>query len=68
MQLKNNVEPSLKENKLVFNEGATLSRDKDIISDVKEPFSKEGGITLLEGNLGRSIINRIPFEASLKNH
>ena len=50
------VEPELKENTLVFKEGATVSRDKNIISSVKEPFSKEGGITLLEGNLGRSII------------
>jgi phosphogluconate dehydratase len=50
------VEPELIENKLVFNKGATISRDKDIISSVKEPFSKEGGITLLEGNIGRSII------------
>ena len=50
------VEPELQENTLVFKEGATVSRDKNIISSVKEPFSKEGGITLLEGNLGRSII------------
>ena len=50
------VEPSLKDNVLTFNKGATVSRDKDIISSVAAPFSKEGGITLLEGNLGRSII------------
>ena len=50
------VEPSIEDKKLVFNAGATLSRDKDIISSVKEPFSNEGGITLLEGNIGRCII------------
>jgi len=50
------VEPSLNDNKLVFNKGATVSRDKDIISSVDAPFSSEGGITLLEGNIGRSII------------
>lgn len=50
------VEPSLNDNKLVFSKGATVSRDKDIISSVDAPFSSEGGITLLEGNIGRSII------------
>ncbi len=50
------VEPTLKDNNLVFNKGATVSRDINIISSVDAPFSKEGGITLLEGNIGRSII------------
>ncbi len=50
------VEPTLKDNNLVFNNGATVSRDINIISSVDAPFSKEGGITLLEGNIGRSII------------
>ena len=50
------VEPSLTDNKLVFNKGAIVSRDKDIVSSVEAPFSKEGGITLLKGNIGRSII------------
>ncbi|APW65659.1 phosphogluconate dehydratase [Poseidonibacter parvus] len=50
------VEPTLKENKLVFNKGAIISRDKDIVSSVEAPFSNEGGITLLKGNIGRSII------------
>ncbi|WP_122893048.1 phosphogluconate dehydratase [Arcobacter peruensis] len=50
------VEPSLIDNKLKFNKGAIISRDKDIVSSVEAPFSKEGGITLLKGNIGRSII------------
>jgi len=50
------VEPALKDNTLVFDKGAIESRDTNIISCVKEPFSKEGGITLLKGNIGRSII------------
>lgn len=50
------VEPALKDNSLVFNEGATVSRDKNVVSSVETPFSKEGGMTLLEGNIGRSII------------
>jgi phosphogluconate dehydratase len=50
------VEPSLKDNSLVFNEGAIVSRDKEIISSTQNSFAKEGGIVLLEGNLGRSII------------
>ncbi len=30
--------------------------DKDVISTCKQPFSKEGGLKLLKGNLGRSVI------------
>jgi phosphogluconate dehydratase len=50
------VEPTLKDNSLVFNKGATVSRDRNVISSVQTPFSQVGGITLLEGNIGRSII------------
>ncbi|WP_320034859.1 phosphogluconate dehydratase [Halarcobacter sp.] len=50
------VEPSLEDKKLVFKEGAKISRDIDVISSVKKPFSSEGGLKLLKGNIGRSVI------------
>ena len=36
--------------------GPTESLDKDVISTCKQPFSNEGGLKLLTGNLGRSVI------------
>lgn len=50
------VEPSLKDNKLTFNEGAKTSRNEDVISSIEAPFSQEGGLKLLGGNIGRSVI------------
>ena len=50
------VEPSLSNGNLVFKEGAKISRDENVISSSKDPFSMEGGLKLLKGNLGRSVI------------
>ena len=36
--------------------GPTVSLDKDVVSSHAEPFSAEGGLKLLTGNLGRSVI------------
>ncbi|AMO67819.1 phosphogluconate dehydratase [Zhongshania aliphaticivorans] len=41
---------------LVWRDGPTVSLDAEIIATVKKPFSKEGGLRLLQGNLGRSVI------------
>ncbi len=37
-------------------EGAGLSGSRDILRGVDEPFQTDGGLKLLEGNLGRSVI------------
>ena len=50
------VEPSLEDGNLIFNDGAKVSRDKSVISSIAEPFSQEGGLKLLGGNIGRSVI------------
>lgn len=50
------VEPALEDNKLVFKEGAKVSRDDSVISSVESPFSHEGGLKLLNGNIGQSVI------------
>jgi len=50
------VEPSLASGSLTFETGAKVSRDEDVISSTENPFSQEGGLKLLGGNLGRSII------------
>lgn len=50
------AEPSLNSGTLTFEKGAKSSRDKNVISSTDKPFSQEGGLKLLSGNLGRSVI------------
>jgi phosphogluconate dehydratase len=50
------VEPAISNGAFGFMSGAQLSRDTDVISSLAEPFSAEGGLKLLCGNLGRSVI------------
>jgi len=57
------VEPKLDKDEVVFEKGAKVSRDENIISTVQKPFFIEGGIKLLKGNVGRSVIKT----SALKN-
>lgn len=50
------AEPSLSGGNLMFKEGAKTSRDENVVSSTANPFSEEGGLKLLNGNLGRSVI------------
>lgn len=50
------VEPTINKNMVYFQKGPYESRNKDVISSVKTPFHKEGGLKVLNGNLGRSVI------------
>jgi len=50
------VEPAFHKHELVFKEGTKTSRDESVVSSCKDPFSMEGGLKLLSGNLGRSVI------------
>jgi phosphogluconate dehydratase len=49
-------EPFLEDGKLVWKPGATESLDRDMLRPVSDPFDREGGLRLLQGNLGRSMI------------
>jgi len=49
-------EPFLDGDKLVWRDGPTDSLDLDVVRPIENPFSKEGGLSLLKGNLGRSVI------------
>jgi phosphogluconate dehydratase len=49
-------EPVLADDKLTWHEPAAESLDTDIVRRVAEPFDDEGGIRLLQGNLGRGIV------------
>ena len=50
------AEPSLDSGSLTFEPGAKISRDETVVSSRQKPFSVEGGLKLLSGNLGRSVI------------
>jgi phosphogluconate dehydratase len=49
-------EPWLNEGRLDWRDGPAESGDRDILRPAHDPFDSEGGIRLLTGNLGRSII------------
>jgi phosphogluconate dehydratase len=50
------AEPELKSGELHFSDGAKRSRDEAVVASVAAPFSEEGGLKLLSGNIGRSVI------------
>ena len=49
-------EPWLDGDKIAWRDGATKSLDETILRPVSAPFEMEGGIRLLQGNLGRGVI------------
>ena len=49
-------EPHLEDGVLSWREGAAESLDTAIVRPVSDPFSKEGGLRLLAGNLGRGVM------------
>jgi len=49
-------EPRLADNKLEHVAGVTASADSEVLRPVGKPFDAEGGLRLLSGNLGRSVI------------
>ncbi len=48
--------PSKEENKLVWKDLPKESKDETIVRTATHPFSETGGLRLLKGNLGRSVI------------
>ena len=49
-------EPRLQDGQVTWVEGITQSADRDVVRGVAEPFEAQGGLRLLRGNLGRSLI------------
>lgn len=49
-------EPKISDHKLIWTDGAKISLNESILRPVDNPFSPEGGITMLEGNIGRSVL------------
>jgi phosphogluconate dehydratase len=49
-------EPKITESGLVWEEGAAESLNMSILRPASDPFQKDGGIRMLSGNIGRSVI------------
>ncbi|NRA19466.1 MAG: phosphogluconate dehydratase [Oceanospirillaceae bacterium] len=49
-------EPFLENGKIVWREGPEKSLDSAVLTSFDQPFSAEGGVKLLKGNLGRAVI------------
>ena len=49
-------EPFLDGERLIWRAGATASLDENILRPLARPFSAEGGLRLLQGNLGRAVM------------
>lgn len=49
-------QPALQENALTWLDGPKHSSDPDVLTDAKTPFKPQGGVCVLSGNLGRSIL------------
>ncbi|MDR5904401.1 phosphogluconate dehydratase [Franzmannia qiaohouensis] len=49
-------EPFLENGKLIWREGPEQSLDSGVLASVAKPFAATGGLTVLDGNLGRGVI------------
>ncbi|MDO6563319.1 phosphogluconate dehydratase [Amphritea sp. 1_MG-2023] len=49
-------EPAIENDQLIWRDGITASLDCSVLSRVAEPFSADGGLKLMQGNLGRGVI------------
>ena len=49
-------EPYIVSNTLAWRDGAKESLNDSIIRDASTPFSKDGGIKIIKGNIGRSVV------------
>ena len=56
-------EPALREGKLVWIDGPTESLDASVVRGTAEPFLPDGGIKVLDGNMGRAVIKTSAVKA-----
>jgi phosphogluconate dehydratase len=49
-------EPKLKGGEIVYEDGAAESLNETILRSAKNPFSSQGGLTVMFGNIGRAVI------------
>ncbi|HSW25013.1 MAG TPA: phosphogluconate dehydratase, partial [Burkholderiaceae bacterium] len=56
-------EPALQEGQLVWRDAPRQSRDASVLAPASAPFSADGGLKLLIGNLGRAVIKTSAVKA-----
>lgn len=49
-------EPILENGKLIYRDGPTESRNKNVIASIEKPFNTQGGLKVMSGNIGRAIM------------
>lgn len=49
-------EPKLEGDEVIWGAGPTETFDKDVVASVDSPFKPDGGLSVLNGNLGRAVI------------
>ena len=49
-------EPVVRDGELVWVDGPTKSLDEGVVSSIEQPFKPDGGLCVLNGNLGRAVI------------
>lgn len=55
--------PVLKNKELVFENAPKISADAEVISNCEKPFSSEGGLQILQGNIGQAVIKTSALKA-----
>ncbi|HEX6454213.1 MAG TPA: phosphogluconate dehydratase [Trebonia sp.] len=50
------LEPALQDGKLAYRPGPARSADTDVLRPAADPFAPDGGLRMLEGNLGRAVM------------
>ncbi len=56
-------EPALRDGQLVWIDGPTESLDASVVRGAGEPFAPDGGIKVLDGNMGRAVIKTSAVKA-----
>ncbi|HEX4025738.1 MAG TPA: phosphogluconate dehydratase [Steroidobacteraceae bacterium] len=56
-------EPQLRDGRLCWRDACQRSGDLQVLRPVADPFSSDGGLKLLQGNLGRAIIKTSALQA-----
>ncbi|MEE9313469.1 MAG: phosphogluconate dehydratase [Rhizobiaceae bacterium] len=49
-------EPKLKGKKVIWEDAPKVAGNEKILATIKRPFSENGGLTMLDGNIGRGVI------------
>ena len=57
------AEPWLNNGELAWRPAPVVSGDRDVLRPVTDPFSPDGGLKLLQGNLGRAVIKTSALKA-----